>query len=310
MRGLYLATIMAALVGLAACDLEDVMAADSQRYREPFKYSYDLKPGGRFSLEGFNGPVEIYGWSQDKVEINGEKYASEKDRLDDIKINVINTPDVVSVKATHPEWTNWRGGAGVKFIVHVPRKVLLDEVKTSNGPLTIEGTEGKARLATSNGPMKVRDLKGDLDAHTSNGPLTVTGFTGSLLAATSNGPLEADGVKGFVDASTSNGPVDIRATELSAGRPVKIRTSNGPVRLTLDKVTTDVQVRSSNGPIELRVPESGMNLNASTSSGKVRSDFPVSGETESKSTLAGRIGGGGPNVELKTSNSSIRISRY
>ncbi|HZO53262.1 MAG TPA: DUF4097 family beta strand repeat-containing protein [Bryobacteraceae bacterium] len=310
MRGLYLATVMAALVGLAACDIEDVVAADSQRYREPFKFTYDLKPGGRFSLEGFNGPVEIYGWSQDKVEINGEKYASEKDKLAEIKVSVMNTPDVVSVKTTRPEWNNWHGGAGVKFIIHVPRKVILDEVKTSNGPLSIEGTEGKARLATSNGPMKIRDLKGDLDAHTSNGPLTVTGFTGSLLAATSNGPIDADGVKGFVDATTSNGPVDIRATELTSGRPVKIRTSNGPVRLTLDKLTTDVQVRSSNGPIEFRVPETGMNLSASTSSGKVRSDFPVSGETESKSELIGKIGGGGPTVDLRTSNSSIRISRY
>ena len=292
MRGLYLATVIAALAGLAACDLEDVVAADSQRYREPFKYSYDLKPGGRFSLEGFNGPVEIYGWSQDKVEINGEKYASDKDKLDDIKIGVMHTADVVSVKATRPDWNNWHGGAGVKFIIHVPRKVILDEVRTSNGPLSIEGTEGKARLATSNGPMKIRDLKGDLDAHTSNGPLTVSGFNGSLLAA------------------TSNGPVDIRAGDLSAGRPVKIRTSNGPVRLTLNKLTTDVQVRSSNGPIEFRVPETGMNLNASTSSGKVRSDFAVSGETESKSELIGKVGSGGPTVDLRTSNSSIRISRF
>ena len=310
MRGLYLATVIAALAGLAACDLEDVVAADSQRYREPFKYSYDLKPGGRFSLEGFNGPVEIYGWSQDKVEINGEKYASDKDKLDDIKIGVMHTADVVSVKATRPDWNNWHGGAGVKFIIHVPRKVILDEVRTSNGPLSIEGTEGKARLATSNGPMKIRDLKGDLDAHTSNGPLTVSGFNGSLLAATSNGPIDADGVNGFVEATTSNGPVDIRAGDRSAGRPVKIRTSNGPVRLTLNKLTTDVQVRSSNGPIEFRVPETGMNLSASTSSGKVRSDFPVSGETESKSELIGKVGSGGPTVDLRTSNSSIRISRF
>jgi len=310
MRGLYFLTVMAALAGLAACDIEDVVTADSHRFREPFKYNYDLKPGGRFSLEGFNGPVEIYGWSQDKVEINGEKYASEKDKLDEIKISVMNTPEVVSVKATRPEWNNWRGGAGVKFIVHVPRKVLLEEVNTSNGPLSIEGTEGRARVSTSNGPMKIRDLKGDLDARTSNGPLTVSGFSGSLLASTSNGPLEADGVKGFVDATTSNGPVDIRASQLGSGRPVKIRTSNGPVRLTLDQVTTDVQVRSSNGPIDLRVPETGMNVRASTSSGKVRSDFPVGGETESKSELIGKVGAGGPLVELKTSNSSIRISRF
>lgn len=309
MRRLHLAIFTAALACLTACDLDDI-GADSQRYREPFQHSYDLKPGGRFSLQGFNGPVEIYGWSQDKIEINGEKYASQKERLDDIKIDILHTADTVSVKATRPDWNNWHGNAGVKFIVHVPRKVILEEVKTSNGPISIEGTEGRARLLTSNGPMKIRDLKGDLDATTSNGPLTISGFNGSLVANTSNGPIDADGVRGLLDVTTSNGPVDIDASDLDRSRPVKIRTSNGPVKLTLDKVTTDVFVRSSNGPIELRVPESGMNLRASTSSGKVRSDYPVSGETESKSELSGKIGGGGPTVELKTSNSSIRIARY
>lgn len=308
MRFLRPATVIFSLLGLSACDLAEVVD-NGQRFREPFDYAYDLKPGGRFTLEGFNGSVEIYGWDQDKVEIRGEKSASEQSRLDEIKVDVMHTPDVVSVKASRPPGPNWSGHAGVKFVVRLPRKVVLGEVRTSNGPITVEGTEGRARLTTSNGPLKVRDLKGDLDARTSNGPLTISGFAGALVAETSNGAVNADGVEGALDVTTSNGPVDVRAAGLSSSGPVKIRTSNGGVRLTLDKVSTDVEVRSSNGPISLKVPDSGMYLTASTSHGRVRSDFPVLGQTESKSELTGKIGAGGPAVNLRTSNSNIQISR-
>lgn len=308
MRHLQLAAVFTAIACLSACDLAEAVGG-GQRFREPFDYAYDLKPGGRFTIEGFNGSVEITGWDRDRVEIHGEKYASDRSRLDDIQIDILHTADVVSVKASRPGWTDWSGNAGVKFMVHLPRKVVLGEVKTSNGPISVEGTEGRARLLTSNGPLKVRDLKGDLDARTSNGPLTISGFSGALVAQTSNGPINADGVEGVVDVTTSNGPVDVSAAGLDSSRPVKIRTSNGPVRLALDKVNTDVQVRSSNGPINLKVPESGMYLMASTSSGRVRSEFPVGGQTESKSELAGRIGAGGPTVNLRTSNSNIQITR-
>jgi len=65
----------AALLALAGCDIDEAFA-DSQRFTEDFHHSYALKSGGRFELESFNGSVEISGWDQDKVEINGTKYAS------------------------------------------------------------------------------------------------------------------------------------------------------------------------------------------------------------------------------------------
>ena len=77
------AIMLAGLVILAGCDFEEF--ADSQRYTEDFHHTYELKSGGRLSVENFNGPVEIYGWDKNQVEIHGTKYASTKDNLATLK---------------------------------------------------------------------------------------------------------------------------------------------------------------------------------------------------------------------------------
>ena len=315
MQTLFRSLLAAAGMALAGCDLMDdalAAASDQERHQEDFKFSYDLKPGGRVTLEGFNGGVEIYGWSQDKIEIDGTKYSSDKAKLSEIKIDIAHTADSVQIRAVQPERPHrWHGNMGVKFVLHVPRKTLLESVASSNGPIQIEGLEGDARLRTSNGPVKLTSFRGDAVVRTSNGPVDVKDFSGALSVATSNGPVRGDGVKGNLDVTTSNGPVTISAADLAAGKPVRIKTSNGPVRLTMNKLTTDVIARTSNGPIELRLPTgSGANVRAETRHGKVESDFEVSAATtQSKSELAGRIGGGGPSLELETSNGNIRLAR-
>lgn len=65
----------AALLLLAGCDIEEALA-DSQKYTEDFHFVHAMKPGARIEVEAFNGSVEIYGWDQEQVEINGTKHAS------------------------------------------------------------------------------------------------------------------------------------------------------------------------------------------------------------------------------------------
>lgn len=314
MKTLFRSLLVVGGMALAGCDVMDealAAASDQQRHQEDFKFSYDLKPGGRVSLDGFNGGVEIFGWSQDKIEINGTKYSSDRAKLAEIKIDIAHTADSVQIRAVRPERPHrWRGNMGVKFVLHVPRKTLLESIASSNGPILIEGLEGDARLRTSNGPVKLISFRGDASVKTSNGPVEVKDFSGALVAETSNGPVRGDGVKGHLDVTTSNGPVAISAADLASGKPVRIKTSNGSVRLAMNRLTTDVIAHTSNGPIELRLPAgSGANVRAETRHGKVESDFDVSATTQSKSELAGRIGGGGPSLELETSNGNIRLAR-
>src|SRR5260370_34310686 len=88
--------LMAIAAMLPSCDVDGIdLFGDSHAYRKDFHYSYPLKPGGRISLENFNGAVEISGWAQDKVEIEGTQYAASPGLRDSIKINGVASGDSV-----------------------------------------------------------------------------------------------------------------------------------------------------------------------------------------------------------------------
>ena len=57
-------TVLAALIGAAllislpGCDFDELVGAAN--FREDFHYTYPLQPGGRLSVETFNGSVEAF----------------------------------------------------------------------------------------------------------------------------------------------------------------------------------------------------------------------------------------------------------
>ena len=307
----------AALLLLAGCDIEEALA-DSQKYTEDFHFVHAMKPGARIEVEAFNGSVEVYGWDQEQVEINGTKHASSKDDLAEIKIDVAHTPDSLTIKTLRPDWQKGSGGMrrgnrGVKYRIHVPRRVQLDRLATSNGAIRVDGVEGRGRFRTSNGPISLTTYKGDIEAQTSNARIDLDRFSGGAVLISSNGSIEAKGVKGFLEATTSNGPIEVETAELDPARAVKLESSNGPITLTLGAPGgPDVRARTSNGDISMRLAEgSGGRIRAHTSNSTITSDLPLNNVTNmSKTNLEGTIGnGGGPLLDLVTSNGHIRLAR-
>src|SRR6266478_8042465 len=127
--------------------------ADSDAYREDFHSTHPLDPGGAVSIKTFNGSIELRGWEQNSVEVNGTKSASSKALLDALKIEINATPGSVRIRAVRPP--DFYRNMGVRFSIRVPRKALLDLVSSSNGKIQLEDVEGRARLHTSNGGIRV-----------------------------------------------------------------------------------------------------------------------------------------------------------
>jgi DUF4097 and DUF4098 domain-containing protein YvlB len=155
----------------------------------------------------------------------------------------------------------------VRYVIRVPRGVELARVETSNSPVDVDGTDAAVHLHTSNGPVRVTDVRGEIEVETSNGPVRI------------------------VDASG----------------PARIRTSNGPIDLAEDSVH-EVHARTSNGPITLRLPSgAGAMLRAHSSNGSLHSDFDIRTSDSERNDVAGTIGGGGPMLDLSTSNGPIQL---
>src|SRR5947209_3985684 len=139
------------LLAVTACD-EWGDFGNSQRFKEDFHMSYELKPGGRFALETMNGSVEISSWEKNTVDIVGTKYASEEAALKAIRIDVVNSPESVYVRTMKP--SGFRN-VGARYIVRVPKSVELDNVTSSNGPVRIDNVDGNGRVRTSNGSIRL-----------------------------------------------------------------------------------------------------------------------------------------------------------
>ena len=301
-----LPAIAAGLVILAGCDIEDL--SGFERYHEDFHYSYPLKGGGRLSVEGFNGSVDISVWDQNTVDISGTRYARTQEDTHDIKIEVDHSADSVYIRAVRPSMR--RGNSGVQFAIKVPRGVVLEHVATSNGAIRASDSAGPARLKTSNGHVEVRRFKGALNAETSNGPVELQDIDGAVEVRTSNGHVHAEGIRGTFDASTSNSSIHAEIDKVDGA--VRAQSSNGGIDLALPPgMQSEVRAHTSNSGITLHLPgEVNARLVAGTSNSSISSDFEMRMRGEiSKHHIEGSIGNGGPLIDLSTSNGQIRIMR-
>ncbi len=278
-------------------------------FREDFHFSYPLSATGRIDLEGFNGGVDIVGWDKDLVEIDGTKFASSEERMKQIKIDISPTADSLTIRTARP--FDRFGNAGVKFSLHVPKHAELSSIVSSNGPMRLEGLEGRARLRTSNGTIRASGIHGSLDAQTSNGSVDLSDVVGDTTVHTSNGSVHADVKKGNFEARTTNGSITARLLEAD-NRPVRLESSNGHIEVTMD-AAREVHADTSNSSITVRMPASiGATVRAHTSNASISSDFDVSvhGGMLTKHRLEGNIGSGGPVLDLGTSNGGIKLVRF
>ena len=299
--------LSASLLSLTSCI---VGIGDWERFNKDFHSSYPLKPGGRLSVETFNGSVDISGWDQDTIDISGSKYARTAELRDALKIEIDHTADAVHIRTVRP--SDRRGNMGAKYIIKVPRRTELERIASSNGSIHTLDVEGPARLKTSNGAVRAENLRGSLDVQTSNGSIEVQNLEGSASLHTSNGRVHAEEVHGSLEADTSNGGINVRLVKPEAGRPVKLETSNGPIELTMDAVNqNEIHASTSNGGITVHLPSNiGANLTAHASNSSISTEFDVATQgTIEKHHLDGKIGAGGPAIELNTSNGSIRLMK-
>ncbi len=282
MRALPLLALALCLTG---CDIEDF---DGRRVEEDFHNSSPMNAGGRVTVETFNGTVEVIGWEKNEVSIDGTKYASTKALLSMIKVDVVANAGEVRVRVVRPDFR--RGNMGTRMTVHVPRKVTLDKIASSNGGIKASDVEGPVRLKTSNGTVRASNIVGSLDVLTSNGAIEVREIRGENVLHTSNGKVTADAVRGSLDVSTSNGAIEAHLVEPQAGHRQRFETHNGGITLWLPSNTN-------------------AELSASTTNSSVSTDFDLlmKGGEVSKRHLGGKLGTGGASIDLTTSNGRIRV---
>lgn len=240
---------------------------------EEFSKVLPLKSGGTFSLKNVNGSINITTWKEDKVDIKALKTTKgDPDKLKEVKIEVEATANSVSVNTIFPKEKNIR--VSVNYEVKVPQGINLGKVRSTNGSVYITGPVGHTNASTTNGRIELDGAKG------------------TISLSSTNGRIEAVNIRGELDVDTTNGTIVLEM--LSFEDTIKARTTNGSITLrigSLEKVNADFSARTVNGSISL--------------------DLPVTLKSMKKSrrSLEGQIGQGGPEISLRTTNGSIKITK-
>lgn len=188
-------------------------------YTEEFHQTYAIASDGRIELDNINGPVHISSWDRNEVKVDAVKYADNKDRLEEAKIEIDSGKDYLSIKTRYPDhdhtwnWGSHNNPASVEYTLTVPRNARLDEIKLINGSLDITGVSGEVRASCINGRMDAHDLAGRAKLSTINGKLdarfsqlagqdidlnSVNGALALTIPSDSNAEVEASTVSGGI----------------------------------------------------------------------------------------------------------------
>jgi Putative adhesin len=130
----------------------------------------------------------------------------------------------------------------------------------------------------------------------------------NVIARTVNGGIKLISVPNDVEASTTNGGVE--ADQVSG--TLRISTTNGGVRLSLNGLGKGgLRAETVNGGVNVELPkEASANLSAHAVNGGLGVDnlqLEVIG-TQSRHRLEGKLNGGGPPIELGTTNGGIHVT--
>jgi DUF4097 and DUF4098 domain-containing protein YvlB len=203
---------------------------------------------------GANGGISVEGWDRDEIRIRAKVKAWDREEedarktLDGIEIKL----DRERIEADGPRMRGNRRGWSVSYELMVPHKSNLD-LETLNGGIRIEDIDGDIRADATNGGLRLLQLAGDVDVHTTNGGLSVElhgdRWDGrGLDATTTNGGIKVwipEEYNADLETGTVNGGIDfdfpvtvqgriskqIRATLGDGGPRIRIKTTNGGVRL-------------------------------------------------------------------------------
>ena len=164
------------------------------------------------------------------------------------------------------------GGIPREVTLHVlaPRQTSVSLTTVNDGDIRVQGLEGTLELNNVNGEIIAKEVAGSVVAHTTNGDVKVT--------------MTRVDAKAALAFATLNGDVDVSLPGGFRG-DLRMRSDNG-------EIYTDFDVQLSTSPARVEQQRQG---------GKYR--------LEVEQEVRGTVGGGGPEVQLRTFNGDIYLRK-
>jgi hypothetical protein len=224
---------------------------------ESFDRTIPLPAGASFALTNVNGSIAVEGWDREAVEIHAVKTARKSAAdLPLVRIDTNSEPGRVSVSTIYPPESDLE--VSVDYMVHVPHRVVLEQLATVNGAVRVSGVEGQGQLRSVNGDIDVLASAGRFSARTTNGGVHVELLRLASPGAPSSNPMILETVNGSVALAL---PHDVAATldarslngNFHSDLPMSLLSAYSPrgVRGRIGAGTVPIQLRTVNGAIRV-----------------------------------------------------------
>jgi hypothetical protein len=234
-----------------------MISGRASAYDEVYEKVVPLSAGGALHLENVNGSVDVSAWDREEVEIHAVKTARRSSAdLALVKIETSTAPGRVDVATRYP--ADEGVDVTVEYKIHVPRRALLETIATVNGNVRVTDVDGGGQLRTVNGDVEVYDCAGGFSARSTNGSVheelqrltakalsleTVNGSVLLAIPANAGAQLDAQSLNGEIRTQKpmmmngSFGHGSFRGKLGAGGAPLRIRTVNGVIQISLWKST-------------------------------------------------------------------------
>ena len=209
--------------------------------------SIDAASDGHVEIINISGSVEVYGWSNDTVEVKGELGSKVEELI------LERNGDKVLVKVKVPR--NNSNNISSDLVVRIPEDSSV-EVSTVSADITSEDVEGEQNLKTVSGDVYAQAANSDISAQAVSGDVNVDGNGAEIetQATTVSGDVEINNVSGEVGAEAVSGEVIVRDGSF---KRANLNTVNGEIvfhaelrdegKLSVETVNGDVDIQFAGG---------------------------------------------------------------
>jgi DUF4097 and DUF4098 domain-containing protein YvlB len=292
-------TYVVATVGFAVLLAGSVLARADERHIDQ---QVAADPRGVVEISNISGTVDVTGWDQSQVSVNGELSGG-----NDVDVRSEHGRITITVKFPSMSFNT----RGVDLHIKVPRASEVD-VTTVNADINSRGVTGQQRLKAVSGTVRADIAQSDVEVKTVSGDITLHGAGKpiGLHLATISGTIRLEHGAGDVEASTTSGGINLA---LDSGRSVRMRTVSGDLsfrgKLTKD---ADFDAQTVNGNVKMRADsDGGFEYDLTTFSGDIGNCFNAKAEKSNHygpgERLSGSLGNGSGHVRLKTMSGDIEL---
>jgi DUF4097 and DUF4098 domain-containing protein YvlB len=212
----------------------------------------------------------------------------------EVQVRIDQIGNRVEVEAIYPrQWFSFglKPQVLVHFEVTMPSAADL-EARTVDGPLDVEGIDGRLQMASTDGNLAARSCAGRIEARTTDGELSLDGVRGEIRAHSTDGNVRIAGLLNILEVDTTDGGIEIDAEDGS-------------------RMNAEWSIRSSDGDVHLRLPEGfSADLDITTGDGRITNEYPVTMQGQASShRLMGKMFDGGELLRIRTSDGDVAIRK-